>query len=83
MTKNSREYLLAARLALAFLVVASTAVALIGDFFTRELRWSAGFPWLPEAASQSLGTASLRLEGVASHFRNLVGMLAVVFVEQL
>jgi hypothetical protein len=34
-------------------------------------------------ASQFTGNALLRLEGVESHLRNLVGMLAVVFVEQL
>ena len=34
-------------------------------------------------ASRSTGNALLRLEGVESHLRNLVGMLAVVFVEQL
>jgi hypothetical protein len=33
------------------------------------------------SASQSTGNALLRLEGVESHLRNLVGMLAVVFVE--
>ena len=33
MAKDSRQYLLSARVALAFLVVAPTVVALIGDFF--------------------------------------------------
>jgi hypothetical protein len=38
---------------------------------------------IPEAASQSRGSVLLRLEGVESHLRNLVRMLAVVCVEEL
>jgi hypothetical protein len=34
-----------------------------------------------KSACRSTGNALLRLEGVESHLRNLVGMLAVVFVE--
>jgi hypothetical protein len=40
-------------------------------------------PAIPEAASQSIRGALLRLEGVESHLRNLVRTLAVICVEQL
>ena len=40
-------------------------------------------PAIPEAASQSIGSALLRLERIELHFGNLARVLAVVCVEQL